>query len=144
MPRAMTATWRLITMSFASDADGYMTSRYPKWTSFSKVHPVWDSSHCCAVRWRSRLSAGGASLPKSECRPNTTPHQSEICVSVRIETSGLGLVVKKKQARQFPERKSGGQQKWQLITIYQPANAPYRTVLAETQRLDIRRMRTGG
>jgi Ferric uptake regulator family len=64
---AMMATWSLITMFFASDADGFMTSRYPKWTSSSKVPPAWDSSHCCVVRWKSKLSAGGANLPGSEC-----------------------------------------------------------------------------
>src|ERR1700688_1804591 len=78
MSRAMTATSSRITTSFASDADGYMTSRYPTWKSFSRVEPASDSSHCCAARWKLKLSAGIANLPRSEyVRPTPTPHQSE-------------------------------------------------------------------
>src|SRR6266404_2201616 len=96
MLRAMTVTSSRITTSFASDADGYMTSRYPSWKSFSRVEPAWDSSHCCAVRWKLKLSAGGANLPKSECaRPTPTPQQSETL---------------KKQKTQVSEPKSRGQE----------------------------------
>src|SRR5690348_17238066 len=70
MLHATTATWRLITTSSASDVDGYMTSKYLKWISFSKVHSAWGSSHCCAVRWKSRLSAGAADLPRGERTPD--------------------------------------------------------------------------
>src|SRR5208282_6936916 len=77
MLRAMTATWSLITTSFASDADGYRTSRYPRWTSFWRVEPASDSSHCCAVRWKLRLSAGGANLPRSEMRAQH-PHYTSV------------------------------------------------------------------
>src|ERR1700719_1822637 len=78
MRRALTATWSLIITCFASVADGYTTSRYPKWTSFWRVEPTWDSSNCCAARWKLMLYAGGAKLPRSECaRPTPTPHQSE-------------------------------------------------------------------
>src|ERR1700740_2405918 len=69
MPHATTATWRRLTTSSVSDVDGYMTSKYLKWISFSKVHPAWGSSHCCVVRWKSMLSAGAADLPRSERPP---------------------------------------------------------------------------
>ena len=40
----------------------------------SRVKPAWESSRCCAIRYKLMLSAGGVNLPRSEHTPKRQHH----------------------------------------------------------------------